>query len=224
MPSDYAFSDKVNSVWTVLSVGILALKQWVFPYFKRGFDIIGSLILLVPLCVVGLILLILNPLFNPGELFYRQVRMGRKCEPFSAIKFRSMRPLDPKENSNRGANDPLEQDRIPPLGRILRKTRLDELPQVINVLRGDMSLIGPRPDAFHHAEYYLLHIEGYRERHSVRPGISGLAQVTVGYAEGVDATQKKVAADLIYINRKSFRQELKIVWLTIVTVARFGGS
>ncbi len=172
------------------------------------------------MCLVGLVLLCLNRFLNPGPLLYRQKRMGRDCEPFSAVKFRSMRPV---KGSTRKADDPLEHDRIPPLGAFLRKSRLDELPQIFNVLKGEMSLIGPRPDAYSHAEHFSEHVRGYRERHSVRPGISGLAQVTVGYVEGTEATHHKVEADLEYINKKSFRLEAKVIWLTLLTILRFRG-
>lgn len=133
---------------------------------KRFFDIAMSILLLPLLCVLALVLLMLNPFYNKGNLFFVQPRMGRDCKPFKAIKFRSMRAV-PK--IIRGADSPLEIDRITSLGGFLRKSRIDELPQVINVLLGQMSLIGPRPDYFDHAVEYLEKIPGYRERHAVRP-------------------------------------------------------
>jgi len=167
------------------------------------------------LCLTALCLVVLNPFFNRGPLLYIQPRMGRDCRAFPAMKFRSMLPA---ANIARGANDPLETHRITTLGRFLRKSRLDELPQVLNVLRGDMSLIGPRPDYFHHARYYLRVIPGYRARHRVRPGISGLAQTQLGYAAGLDATAAKVRADLYYIENAGFRLETWIFWRTVLTV------
>ena len=124
----------------------------IFQTFKRSFDIAFSILLLPMLCLTALCLVVLNPFFNRGPLLYIQPRMGRDCRAFPAMKFRSMLPA---ANIARGANDPLETHRITTLGQFLRKSRLDELPQVLNVLRGDMSLIGPRPDYFHHARYYL---------------------------------------------------------------------
>ncbi len=122
------------------------------------------------LCVF---LLIANPFLNRGPLLFIQKRMGRECNHFMAIKFRTMTCVS---EMSRGADDPLEVNRITPLGGFLRKTRMDEIPQIINVLRGEMSLIGPRPDCFEHAETYLNTIAGYRERHAALPGISGLAK------------------------------------------------
>ncbi|WP_323764769.1 sugar transferase [Marinovum sp.] len=182
---------------------------------KRVFDIGFSLCLMPILVVTALCLMILNPFLNRGSLLYIQPRMGRDCRAFPAMKFRSMLPA---ASISRGANDPLETHRITALGRFLRKSRLDELPQLINVLRGDMSLIGPRPDYFHHARYYLRVIPGYRARHSVRPGISGLAQTQLGYAAGIEATAAKVRADLYYIQNAGFRLEAWIFWRTLVTV------
>jgi lipopolysaccharide/colanic/teichoic acid biosynthesis glycosyltransferase len=193
----------------------------VFWAAKRAFDIVVSLMLLPVLAVFGLALLVLNPFFNRGPLIFRQTRMGRFCEPFTAVKFRSMLPA---ENISRKADDPLETNRITPLGVIIRKLRIDELPQLINVLRGEMSLIGPRPDTYVHAVDYLHAIPEYRARHVVRPGISGFAQVTLGYAEGVVATQAKAAADLSYVRNAGFALEAKIVWLTFVTVFNGRGA
>jgi len=187
----------------------------IFQTFKRSFDIAFSILLLPMLCLTALCLVVLNPFFNRGPLLYIQPRMGRDCRAFPAMKFRSMLPA---ANIARGANDPLETHRITTLGRFLRKSRLDELPQVLNVLRGDMSLIGPRPDYFHHARYYLRVIPGYRARHRVRPGISGLAQTQLGYAAGLDATAAKVRADLYYIENAGFRLETWIFWRTVLTV------
>lgn len=187
---------------------------------KRGFDVCFSLLLLIPMLVFMVLLLFINPLWNRGPLFYRQTRMGRNCRAFKAIKFRTM--SDAKVV--RGADDPIERHRITPLGRIFRISRIDELPQVLNVLRGDMSLIGPRPDYFVHAKAYLRCIPGYRTRHLVRPGISGLAQVNIGYAEGISATRAKVEVDLYYIRQAGFKLDMEIFYKTLLTVARQKGS
>jgi lipopolysaccharide/colanic/teichoic acid biosynthesis glycosyltransferase len=130
-------------------------------------------------------------------------------------KFRSMLPAD---TILRGANDPLEHDRITWLGAFCRKLRLDEIPQIINVLKGEMSLIGPRPDYYPHAQEYLLHIPRYRLRHTVRPGISGFAQTEVGYVSNIAGTKKKVAADLLYIKHAGFCLDTYLLWRTFQTV------
>ena len=117
-------------------------------------------------------------------------------------------------------NDPIEQNRITPIGRILRKFRIDELPQIINVLKGDMSLIGPRPDYYEHALVFTKKIRGYRSRHIIRPGISGLSQIRLGYAVGVEATRNKALIDIFYIKNAGFKLDTKIVFGTILTVLR----
>lgn len=186
-----------------------------FYIAKRVFDILISITLLPIFLLACLVLLALNPLFNKGRLFYPQLRMGRDCKSFVVYKFRSMRDV---ERVQRGHNDPLEVDRITPLGQIIRRTRIDELPQILNVLRGDMSLIGPRPDYFHHARKYVRSVPGYRERYQVRPGISGLAQVEIGYAFDAETLAKKVDKDLFYINNSCFRLEARIFCRTLIIV------
>jgi lipopolysaccharide/colanic/teichoic acid biosynthesis glycosyltransferase len=177
-----------------------------------------SLALLPVLGVTSFGLLVLNPFFNRGPLFYIQPRMGRGCRAFGAVKFRTMTPV---ERVVRSAEDPLEHDRITPLGRILRRARMDELPQILNVLRGEMSLIGPRPDFFHHARRYMRSVPGYRRRHEVRPGISGLAQTELGYVDCSADTRRKVALDLRYVEELSLQLDLYVFWRTLVTI--FGG-
>lgn len=197
------------------------LKRRSFFAIKRSFDIFVSLGLLPILAIFSIILLALNPFYNRGPLLFVQRRMGRSCKPFTAIKFRSM--VDAPQ-IKRSATCPLEVDRITPLGAVLRKSRIDELPQIINVLRGDMSLIGPRPDYYDHAIYYLDQVKGYRRRHSVRPGISGLAQTELGYVEGIEATKKKVCADLYYIMHTNLMMEAWIVWRTLSVIIRRSGA
>ena len=192
-----------------------------FRLAKRMFDISISVLLLPLLLAVSVLLLALNPFLNKGSLFFVQRRMGRGTLPFDAYKFRSM--IDRPE-VERGANDPVETDRITRLGHYLRKSRIDELPQIINVLNGDMSLIGPRPDYYAHAQEYLTNIPGYRARHAVRPGISGYAQTEVGYADNMDIVAAKVAADLYYIRNRRLRLEAWIFWRTLVTVLGHKGS
>ncbi|MDK3017758.1 sugar transferase [Pseudodonghicola flavimaris] len=192
-----------------------ARSSGVFRRCKRAFDICFSLLLLPVLGLAALSLVVLNPLANPGNIIFSQIRMGRGCKPFVAYKFRSMTAVT---RMRRGADDPLETDRITRLGRVIRKFRIDELPQIINVLKGDMSLIGPRPDYIHHARKYLRDVPGYRHRHAVRPGISGLAQTEVGYIHGIEALAKKVRADIYYINNSGFSLELWIFWRTLITV------
>ncbi len=193
---------------------------WFFAV-KRGTDIVVSLLLLPVLLCLAAVLFVLNPIFNPGPVFYSQIRMGRKCRPFVVHKFRSMVP---GSGTDRRAFDPVESHRIPVFGHCLRRSRLDELPQILNVLSGEMSLIGPRPDYIHHARYYVRHVPGYRARCRVRPGISGLAQTQIGYAQGADAVAAKVRTDIRYINNQCLGQEVRIFLHTIRTVFGLKGA
>jgi len=182
---------------------------------KHVFDSSFALLLLLPLSLIALALLALNPLLNRGPLMHYQMRMGRAGRPFVALKFRTMVP---SAMPTRGAFDALEEDRISQLGRLMRKLRIDELPQVINVLRAEMSLIGPRPDLYDHARVYLQSVPGYAARYQIMPGISGYAQTEVGYVDGIEGIERKVAADLYYIAHASLRFDLWITWRTLCVV------
>lgn len=206
----------------VRALAIEDTTSLIYRAMKRGFDLFFCTIFLFPAMLVVLVpLLVLNPIFNPGPLFFRQKRMGRNCVPFRALKFRTMVG---QPTHRRGPDDPLEMYRITRLGRFLRLTRFDELPQVFNVYLGEMSLIGPRPDYFAHAHHYIAAIPDYRHRYAVRPGISGLAQIQLGYAQGIEATRRKTAADIDYIRNASFALDMWIFWRTMVTVWRMRGS
>ena len=184
---------------------------------KRIFDVFFSLILLPVFLFTSFALLFLNRYFNQGEVFFIQKRMGKNCKAFYAIKFRTMTSV---KEITRQYDDPIETNRITSLGGILRKMRIDELPQVINVLKGEMSLIGPRPDYYLHALEYLKDIEGYRERHAVRPGITGLSQIRLGYVESLEAASNKVAIDNYYIQNIGYVIELKIIFFTLIIILR----
>lgn len=188
---------------------------------KRIVDIHFALVALPTLAVTMIALLVLNPFFNPGPLFFRQERMGQGGVPFRVWKFRTMAPCD---TSKRGHDDPLEEHRISRLGAILRKTRIDELPNFINVLRGEMSLIGPRPDMVEHAIAYSATIPRYRERFRVKPGITGLAQIRYGYADHERAVRRKAQNDFIYIDRYSLGLDLHIILRTIAVMATGFGA
>ena len=184
---------------------------------KRVFDILISILLLPLLILSSCFLLVLNLFFNQGSLFFIQERMGKNCCSFYAIKFRTMVPI---EKITRQYDDPIELDRIKTFGKFIRKSRIDELPQIFNVLKGDMSLIGPRPDYYLHALEFLKKVEGYRKRHDIRPGITGLSQIRLGYAEGVKATADKVNVDNYYIQNAGYVIELKIILNTMLTIIK----
>ena len=176
-------------------------------------------------------------LTSPGPVFYRQTRVGlcppasmggndRRCpesggQLFTIYKFRTMQAVAPSAESQVwcGTNDP----RITPVGHFLRRSRLDELPQLVNVLMGDMNVVGPRPEQPAIFVSLRKEVPGYSLRQRVRPGITGLAQVTLAYDTCVDDVRKKVAADLEYIANQSWLTDLGIMLRTVpVMVMRIG--
>jgi len=164
---------------------------------------------------IALILLAVNPVLNPGPLFFRQERMGMGGRRFTMWKFRTM---EVTETQVRGHDAPLEEDRIPAFARYLRQSRIDELPNLLNVLIGDMSLVGPRPDAWEHSAHYVLTIAYYNDRFRVRPGITGLAQVRGGYADTTRAVERKARFDRFYVKKSRIRLDIYILWQTVVVV------
>ena len=200
-----------------MNLSLSEYENKLFWISKRLFDVIISLLLLPLLFIISIFLLFLNPFYNSGRLVFIQERMGKNCKAFFAIKFRTMSSI---EEITRKYDEPIELDRITPLGRILRRMRIDELPQILNVLRGDMSLIGPRPDYYVHALEYLKNVEGYSDRHTIRPGITGLSQVRLGYVENLETITKKVSIDNYYIQNMSYVIEFKIIINTILIIIK----
>lgn len=190
-------------------------NNYLFWFCKRVFDIVVCLLLLPLLILIASLLIFLNFFYNKGTIFFIQKRMGKNCKPFYAVKFRTMKKTG---KILRKYADPLEVNRITRLGRFLRKSKIDELPQILNVIKGDMSLIGPRPDYYDHALSYLEILPSYRQRHTIRPGISGLSQIRLGYAEGLNDTKKKAKIDLFYIKNANFKLDTKIFFGTILTI------
>jgi lipopolysaccharide/colanic/teichoic acid biosynthesis glycosyltransferase len=158
-------------------------------------------------------------LSNAGGNTRRHTDVGGR--PFTMYKFRTMRPADPRDAQVWAQPDDARVTRI---GRVLRKFRLDELPQLFNVLRGDMNIVGPRPEQPTIFVYLREQIEGYQRRQRVRPGITGWAQINQGYDTSVDDVRRKVRYDLEYIRRQSALEDLRIMARTLpVMVLRRGG-
>ena len=183
---------------------------------KRGIDIaVSSLILFLGLPFWLLVALAIK-LDSKGPIFYTQERVGKDEKQLKIIKFRSMHH-DAESDSG-----PVWADRRDPratrVGKLLRKTRLDEVPQLINVLDGDMSLVGPRPERPYFVEQLSREIPLYKRRLKVRPGITGWAQVRHKYDESIDDVRRKVQYDLFYIENMSLRMDMKILLRTISVV------
>lgn len=183
--------------------------RWFLLYAKRLLDMVMVLLLLPLALPAGLLVALLVRLETPGSPLFRQKRVGRGNKVFSMYKFRSMH--NKLQDQARFASD--EKDRITRVGRFIRATHLDELPQLFNVLRGDMSLIGPRPEQPAFVAEFEKEIPFYRYRHQLRPGITGWAQVCQGYADDTESTREKLSYDLFYIKHLS-------LWLDILILAR----
>jgi exopolysaccharide biosynthesis polyprenyl glycosylphosphotransferase len=154
-----------------------------------------------------------------GPVFFRQVRVGQYGRPFEIVKLRTMRRDTTADGHWTNARDP----RVTRVGRWLRRLHLDELPQAWSILRGDMSLVGPRPEQPHYVERLRQAIDFYGTRLSVRPGLTGWAQVNYGYGDGIDGARIKLSYDLYYIKRQSVSLDLLILGRTALTVLSLGG-
>ncbi len=188
---------------------------------KRWFDI--SLIVLFSPVIVPLMLVtaIIIKLQSKGPVFFWQKRVGYQGKEYNMLKFRSMITDSEKNGSQFAEND---DARITSFGRFIRKMRIDELPQLWNILRGEMSLIGPRPEQIVFVEEYKKTIPGYMSRHRVLPGITGLAQVKQGYVDDAEGTRTKLKYDLFYIDNMSFKLDMYIVFQTLYTMATGFGA
>lgn len=181
---------------------------------KRIEDIVLSSLILLFISPVLITISLAVKLTSPGPVIFRQVRYGMDGKPIKVWKFRSMSVM---ENGDKVVQATKGDARITPLGRILRSTSLDELPQFINVLKGDMSIVGPRPHAVAHNEQYRSIIQGYMLRHKVKPGITGWAQINGwrGETDTLEKMEKRIEFDLQYIRDWSIWLDLRIVFLTI---------
>ena len=181
-------------------------------FFKRVIDLLVSLIIFTVLSPVFIIVVILLAIANAGKPFFFQTRPGKNEKLFKVIKFKTM-------NDRKDKNGELlpDADRLTAVGSFIRRTSLDELPQMLNVIKGDMSLIGPRPLL---VEYLPRYSEVQRHRHDVRPGITGWAQVN---GRNTISWQQKFEYDVWYVNNISFALDFKIFFLTIRNIVKSEG-
>ncbi|MFS1517066.1 exopolysaccharide biosynthesis polyprenyl glycosylphosphotransferase [Bacillus sp. SCS-151] len=193
-------------------------KNIIFPVMKRWADILLSLIGLLITSIVIIVFAILIKLETPGPAFFIQKRVGKNGKYFNLIKLRSM-CVDAEKNGAQWAqkNDP----RVTKVGSFMRKTRIDELPQFINVLRGNMSIIGPRPERPMFTAQFNEEIPGFINRLSVKPGLTGWAQINGGYEI---TPNEKLKLDLYYIENQSILMELKIMLKTVRIVITGNGA
>jgi putative colanic acid biosysnthesis UDP-glucose lipid carrier transferase len=218
VPDLFVF-DMVHARWNILQ-GLPTVSVYESPFqsfdsfIKRQMDIILSIIILTIIALPMLVIALAVRVSSSGPVLFRQRRYGIRGEEIEVWKFRTMEVCEDGADIKQAVrNDP----RVTRLGRFLRRTSLDELPQFINVLQGRMSIVGPRPHAVSHNEYYRNLVHGYMLRHKVRPGITGLAQVHGyrGETENIEKMQKRILYDLEYIRHWSPWLDIKIIFLTI---------
>ena len=188
-------------------------------FFKRFFDIVLSLFALIVLLIPMLIIAVIVKLTSPGSVLYKQERLGKDGVSFEIIKFRSM--YADAENNGAQWSDGENDERITPFGKFLRRTRMDELPQFAQILTGKMSLVGPRPERECFYEKFETYIHGFSERLKVKPGLTGLAQVSGGYDL---RPEEKVVYDIEYIKKRSLWLDLKCILLTVRIIFSHNGA
>ncbi|MEG3086697.1 exopolysaccharide biosynthesis polyprenyl glycosylphosphotransferase [Sphingomonas sp. PB4P5] len=194
---------------------------------KQFADIASAIILLPLLLPVLMLVAIVIRLDSPGPVLFQQQRMGFRGRPFSVLKFRTMKPADQfvaGEEARKRAMTLTDDQRITRVGRFLRRTRIDEIPQILNVLRGEMSWIGPRPEAMSLSSWYQQELPFYSYRHVVKPGITGWAQVNQGHVAEISDVHHKLCYDFYYIKYLSAWLDALILFRTVRTVITGSGS
>lgn len=197
--------------YNVEPVGNLPRKP-VYEFVKRSFDIVLSAFLLLLLAVPMIIIGITVRITSPGPALYTQERLGKDGKQIKICKFRTM-VSDSEVDTIRWSYD--EDPRVTPLGRVLRKYHIDELPQLWDIFRGVLSFVGPRPEREVFYDAFETYIHGFRERLKVKPGLTGLAQVTGGY---LMPPEEKIVCDMEYIRNRSVVLDLKLIIKTAVVV------
>lgn len=192
--------------------------QPVYLAVKRGFDFIVALVAGVALLLPMLIIALIIKLDSPGPALFKQERVGKNGKIFTMLKFRSMRD-NAEENGPQWADK--DDCRCTKIGRILRKTRLDELPQLWNILVGDMSCVGPRPERACFYDEFETYIHGFRNRLAVRPGLTGWAQINGGYDL---LPEEKIIYDMEYIEKRSIWMDLRCIFRTVRLVFTHEGA
>lgn len=201
---------------------ILSFLRATYAAVKRIFDIFVSLVGLILSSPLMLLTAILIKLTSRGPILYSQIRVGREGEHFKIYKFRTMRVDAEKETGPVWAatND----RRLTPIGKFLRKAHIDEIPQLINVIRGEMSIIGPRPERPVFVDQFRKQISDYEKRLVVKPGITGLAQVWHRYDETIEDVKKKIKYDLLYIKKQCMWTDMQILLRTVLVVLTGEGA
>jgi sugar transferase (PEP-CTERM system associated) len=206
--------ESLKASWLIYGNGFR--QSWLRSFVKRGFDIIATVVLLLIALPIMVIIAFLISLDGGTPIIYRQERVGCRGQRFTLLKFRSMTKDAEKDGQASWAS--INDSRITAVGRFMRRTRIDELPQLINVLRGEMSFVGPRPERPPFVATLSEKIPFYGVRHSVKPGLTGWAQVRYTYGGNVEESVKKLEYDLYYVKNHSLLLDLLILLKTVRVV------
>lgn len=196
-------------------IKILSYKLWVI-FINLTFVIFFISLFLI----LSILIYFLNFFYNKGPLFFCQYRLGLNGKIFKLYKFRTMY-VDAEKDGPQWAS--LEDTRITKLGRFLRISRIDELPQIINIMKGNINLIGPRAERPEMRDIIIKHIPNFNDRLIIKPGITGFAQISSGYSNNLDQMIIKLKEDLLYIRSKSILLDLKIIYKTIFIILKLLG-
>ena len=215
-------SVKMNSIFGAL---LISVNPEIMPSWqktvKRLLDILISIMAIVLLIPIYIILSVMIKTGSKGKIIFKQKRIGLNNIPFEIFKFRSMY-IDAENNGPQLSSQ--NDKRITPIGKFIRKSRLDETPQFFNVIRGEMSLVGPRPERQFFIDQIIQRAPHYKHISSVKPGITSWGQVKYGYAENVDEMIARLKFDLLYVENMSLILDIKILFYTVIIMLKGSGK